>query len=368
MKIIDVRAVQPATPGSPDDWRTQLGQIVVEVRTDEGLCGIGGGGGGAAGIHVVQTVLRDLLIGCDAAPVEELHERMLRHTVFYGRKGLVVMAISGVDLALWDLRGKTAGAPVARLLNAEVDLSRPIETYATVFDDADAHEALAAGHRAIKLHVERFGDRPAAATIAELVERVRSGLSDNQPQDGKGGQAVQGTRADDGTRTPIMIDAFARWDVDTTLRIAEAVAPLDVDWIEEPLPPDDLDGYALLAEQSPVPIAGGEHEFTADGFRQLIDRRLHQVLQPDVNWCGGLTTLVQVYAMARDAGLRVCPHRGCEPFALPALAALDPRPLAESPRKWFTCLHGAPQIRSGVIHPSDQPGFGVSVDASIWKS
>jgi L-rhamnonate dehydratase len=259
-----------------------------------------------------------------------------------------------------DLRGKAAGVPVARLLNRDVDLSRPMETYATVFDDADALEALAAGHRAIKLHVERFGDRPEAKTIADLVERVRAGLSENQPEAGKGGQAAHGT--------PIMIDAFARWDIDTTLRVAEAVAPLGVDWIEEPLPPDDLDGYALLSEKCPVPIAGGEHEYTADGFRQLIDHRLHAVLQPDVNWCGGLTTLVQIYRMAKDAGLQVCPHRGCEPFALPALAALDPQPLAESPRTWFNCLRGAPQIDRGRITPSAQPGFGVTVDESIWKS
>src|SRR5438105_4907294 len=105
MRITDLRAVQPPTPGSPPDWRTQLGQIVIEVHTDEGLIGAGVGGGGAAGIHVVQTVLRDLLVGRDPTPVEALHAEMCRHTLFYGQKGLVVMALSGVDLALWDLRG-----------------------------------------------------------------------------------------------------------------------------------------------------------------------------------------------------------------------------------------------------------------------
>lgn len=346
MKIVDIRAVQPPTPGAPPDWRTQLGQIVVEIKTESGLTGIGVGGGGAAGIHVIETVLRDFLLGRDASEVETLHEAMVRHTSFYGLKGLVVMALSGVDLALWDLRGKAAGMPVAKLLNDSVDFSHRHETYATVFGDEAVESALAAGHSAVKLHVERFGDRPDPDEIAQLVARVREAL---------------------GPDAPLMMDVFARWDVETTLRAAEAVVPYNMTWLEEPLHPDDYDGYAQLAEKSPVPIASGEHEYLIGGFRRLIEGRLHAVLQPDVNWCGGLTTLVQIYREAQAAGLRVCPHRGCEPFALPAIAALDNQPLAESPRTWFTCLQGAPQIEDGKICLSDQPGFGIHVDPAIWQ-
>jgi len=338
MRITEIRATQPATPGSPADWRTQLGQIVVEVETDDRRIGIGVGGGGAAGIHVVQTVLRDLLFGRDATEVEELHAQMCRHTSFYGRKGLVVMAISGVDLALWDLRGKAAHRPVAQLLNPDVDLARGLPTYSTVFDDADAEAAFKAGHQAIKLHVERFGSQPNPVGIAALVKRTRDRL---------------------GPDASVMIDAFARWDVDTSLRVADAIAPYDVAWLEEPIQPDDLDGYAILAERSPVPIAGGEHEYLADGFKTLIDRRLHAVLQPDINWCGGLTTLIEIYRMAQAASIRVVPHRGCEPYALAVIAALDRKPLAESGRQWFNVLAGCPTIRYGRILASSEPGFGV---------
>ena len=111
-----------------------------------------------AGIHVVETVLRDLLVGCECDDVRGLHRMMCQHTAFYGRKGLVVMAISGVDLALWDLAGKAAGVSVAKLLDPLVDLARTLPTYSTVFDDEDAATAINAGHQAIKLHVERFGD------------------------------------------------------------------------------------------------------------------------------------------------------------------------------------------------------------------
>jgi L-rhamnonate dehydratase len=159
-----------------------------------------------------------------------------------------------------------------------------------------------------------------------------------------------------------MVDAYGMWDIETTLRIAEAIAPFKVTFLEEPLPPDDLDGYEKLVKRSPLPIAGGEHEYTEHGFRELIDRRLHAVLQPDINWCGGLTTVVEIYRMAKAAGIEVCLHRGCEPYGLHALAALDPKPLAESPRSWFTCLKGAPAIEHGTIQLVDAPGFGVTVE------
>lgn len=340
MKITGLKAWQPPTPGSPPDWRTQLGQIIVEVETESGLKGIGVGGGGAASIHVIHTVMRDLLLGKDAAQVEVLHRAMHQHTLFYGRKGLVVMATSGIDLALWDLRGKAAGLPVAKLLNPQVNLTAEIPTYGTVFSEKEIDAALAIGHDSLKVHTESYGHQPDVKKLVGFVQSVRERL---------------------GPKKSLMLDAFCMWDIDTTLRMAEVLAPMDLQFLEEPLPPDDLDGYAELVKRVKIPIAGGEHEYTTGGFKELIDRRLHAVLQPDINWCGGLTTVVEVYRLAKAAGLNVILHRGCEPFALHALAALDPQPLAESPRTWFTCLNGAPQIQQGVIRLSDAPGFGISV-------
>jgi L-rhamnonate dehydratase len=341
MKVTGIKAWQPPTPGSPPDWRTQLGQIVVEIQTASGLTGIGVGGGGAAGIHVINTVLRDLLMGRDASAVEDLHHDMNRWTEFYGRKGLVVMATSGVDLALWDLRGKMNNLPVAKLMNPNVQIGAPIPTYATVFSEQEIDAALQAGHSALKLHVEAFGREPDVPKLAAYVRAVRERL---------------------GPGKPLMVDAFCMWDLDKTCKIADAIKEYDIAFIEEPLRPDDLDGYATLVQQVSIPIAGGEHEYLTRGFRELIDRKLHAVLQPDINWCGGFTTVNDVYRLALAAKIRVIPHRGCEPFALHAIAAFDPQPLAESPRSWFNCLKGAPQIDKGVIRLNDAPGFGVSVE------
>ncbi len=337
MRIKEVRAVQPVAPGSPPDWRTSLGQILVAVDTDAGLTGYGVGGGGLAGVHVVRTVLRDLLLGRDPAPIGELWKAMYAATLPFGRKGLAVMALSGVDLALWDLLGKRERQPVAQLLGGVRHPRIPV--YHTVWGELDP--ALIEQYSAFKLHLEVVTGPDCIAAIARVVERARTAL---------------------GPDRPLMIDAGMRWTVATTLAVAERITPHQVAWIEEPLPVDDLRGYAELTDRCPIPIAGGEHEFTAAGFAELIERRLHHVLQPDVCWCGGLTELVKIYDLAQRAGLRVCPHRGAELWAFPALAALDPQPLAESGRPWMTWVGGQPRVVDGFLEPADAPGFGVVIE------
>ncbi len=337
MKITDVRAVQPVAPHSPPDWRTSMGQFLVAIDTDAGLTGYGVGGGGLAGVHVARTVLRDVLLGRDAEPVEELWQAMYQATLPFGQKGLAIMALSGVDLALWDLRGKANRCPVARLLGGRV--GQAIPTYVTVWGEIP--EEILPRFTAFKLHVEHRYGIGTANGVATLVAEARQRV---------------------GPDRPLMLDAWMQWDLATTLAVAEKIKPYDVGWIEEPLPADDRAGYAELSRRCPIPIAGGEHEFTARAFAELVEHRLHQVLQPDVCWCGGLTELVRIYQLARKAKVRVCPHRGAEVWGLHAIAALDPEPLAESGRPWMTWVGGQPPILDGYIVVIDAPGFGVHID------
>ncbi len=345
MRIAQVRAFQPIAPKSPPDWRTSLGQIAVVIEMDDGLVGCGVGGGGSAAIHVIDAVLAPLLRGADLEPVEQHWQRMYDATLPFGRKGIAIMALSGVDLALWDLRAKAAGRPVAAILGARV--GTPIPTYTTVWDNVDSQTA--AGSQAVKLHVhvsvpDDLSVRDARARrVDEVVRRADAAR-----------EAI-------GPERELMIDAWMEWDVDTTLEIAERIAPLGIGWIEEPLPADDVRGYEELCRRCPIPIAGGEHEFTAIGFRELIDRRLHHVLQPDACWVGGMTEMVKIYRMAHEAGLRVVPHRGAEVWGLHAIAALDSQPLAESGRPWMTWVEGQPEIVAGEIRVEDRPGFGVTL-------
>lgn len=337
MKITNVRAVQPIADNSPDDWRTTFGQILVAVDTDSGLTGYGVGGGGPAGLHVVQTVLRDLLLDTNPEPVEQLWQKMYHATLPFGRKGLAIMALSGVDLALWDLRGKAAQQPVAQLLGGNVDKTMPV--YITVWDEISDQQA--EEFSAFKMHVGGCDAMTTAGVIHDQLAAVRELIGDDKE---------------------LMIDAWMQWDLDTTLAVAERCHQFGLSWIEEPLPADDFEDYEKLHELTPIPIAGGEHEFTASGFREIIDRRMHSVLQPDVCWCGGMTELVKIYELANNAGLRVVPHRGAELWGLHALAGLDSSPLAESGRPWMTWVGGQPAIENGSIQLTDAPGFGVEID------
>ncbi|GIW82988.1 MAG: L-rhamnonate dehydratase [Gemmatales bacterium] len=333
MKITDVRAVQPVAPGSPPDWRTSLGQILVAIDTDAGLTGYGVGGGGLAGIHVVRSVLRDILLDQDPEPVELHWQRMYRATLPFGQKGLAIMALSGVDLALWDLRGKARKEPVACLLGGKV--GQPIPTYITLWDEVPAE--MVNQHRAFKLHIHS----PNVTEVADRIEKTRRLL---------------------GPDIPLMVDAWMSWDLDTTLDLADRIKTLNIAWIEEPLPIDDLAGYDELSRRCPIPIAGGEHEFTAAGFRDWIDHRRHQIVQPDICWCGGMTEVVKIFEMAKQGGVGVCLHRGAEIWGLHAIAALDDNPLAESGRPWMTWVGGQPPIENGYIRLDDRPGFGVDID------
>ena len=343
MKITDVRAAQPEAASAPRDWRGFLGQLSVAVEAG-GLVGYGMGAGGPAGIHVIERELRPLLLGADAGDVEGLWEAMYRATLAYGRKGLPLMAVSGVDLALWDLRAKAAGKPVAGLL-AESPAAEVPAYSTTGLDGADGlqgiTEALAAGFGAVKLGgVNRFDPGSPDDGAADLLRRARE----------RAGGGVQ-----------LMADAGMGWtDPALVLALCEEVADLGLVWLEEPLPSDDLDGYAWLTQRSPVPISGGEHEFTARAFAELMDRGCHRIYQPDVCWCGGLTQLVEIYRLARDHGVRVCPHRGSEVWGLHAIAALDPEPLAESGRPWMEWVGGR-ELRDGRARWTGGPGFGVQL-------
>ena len=341
MRIADLRTWQPIATNSPPDWRTSLGQIAVRIETDVGLVGYGVGGGGAAGRLVIDSVLRPLLLGREPDAIESLWDELYAATLPFGRKGIAVMALSGVDLALWDLRARHASQSLTELLGGPSGAVLPVYTTVwDVVDDATAAGTGPGGTGPVKLHVRITDPQNPVDDVVNRVAAARRAI---------------------GPDRELMIDAWMKWNVDLTLRIAERLEPLRIGWIEEPLSPDDLAGYERLTRSCAIPIAGGEHEFTAAAFRELIDRRLHAVLQPDVCWVGGLTELVKIYRLAIPAGIRVVPHRGCEVWALHAIAALDPHPLAESGRPWMNWVRGQPPVEHGRITVPTGVGFGVTL-------
>ncbi len=347
MKITDVRVTQPRPAGMPTGWRGSMGQIVVAVDTDAGLTGFGIGGGGAAAAHVIEQELRPLLLGADAGPIEQLWEQQYRAMLAYGRKGLAIMALSGVDLALWDLRGKAAGVSVAQLLAPTP--AADVVAYATVGMAGDdpgvgIDRALGESYSVIKLALGGFALPGDADHVVRVVRDVRGRV---------------------GADVVLMADAGMAWaDEQAVLDVAQALVEYDLGWLEEPLPADDLDGYAWLTERSPIPIAGGEHEFTARGFADLLARGCHHIYQPDICWCGGLTQLCQIYALAQTHQVRVVPHRGSEVFGLHAILSLEAGvPLAESGRPWMEWVGGRELDGGRARLAGAGPGFGVDLSA-----
>ncbi|RJT07905.1 enolase C-terminal domain-like protein [Halococcus sp. IIIV-5B] len=302
-------------PQARRDWMGPVGDVVVEVETDAGITGVGHGNWATGAIStIVDETLSKLIVGEDPHERERLWDMMYRATIPFGRKGAAIEAISAVDLALWDIAGKEVDKPVYELLGGPVD--EEIPAYASNLHPVD-HETLAeeaveyaeAGFDAMKLRF-RYGPEAGRKGMAEneaIVETVRDAVGDDL--------AIAG-------------DAYMGWSVRYAKKMLGRLERYDMEWVEEPVIPDDLDGYAAVRESSSVPISGGEHEFTRWGYKEMLERGAVDILQPDVHRCGGLTDMLKVDAMASTYDVPVIPHSGTNPH-LHFIAASTNAPMAE---------------------------------------
>ena len=337
----------------PARWRwfgsfSQIsGSVITRIRTDSGITGYGLGGGGGAGVYIVERHLRDLLIGTNPLNIEMLWDQMHGSTAFYGRRGLGVMAISGIDLALWDIAGKIAGVPVYQLAGGATKLRTPV-----YFTSSNVELGLKLGCRAFKLPVDGVPQgREAMKAIVDQVARART---------------LVGPDAD------LMIDCLARFDVAFTLELAERLAEFRVRWIEEPLHPDDTEGYeTLCAKVKGTLVASGEHEYTRFGFADLLRHKAVQVAQPDISWSGGFTELRRIAVLAERAGVPLVPHRGGSRFGIHFITATSQCQLAESfgigetGNELMDAL--TPRFENGYAYPPEGPGFGLEITESLLR-
>ncbi|HZT28350.1 MAG TPA: enolase C-terminal domain-like protein [Bryobacteraceae bacterium] len=326
-----------------------IGAIIVEIRTDRGITGYGMGGGGGAGKYIIEHHLADLLVSSNPLRVELLWDQMYHSMLFYGRKGVPIMALSGVDLALWDICGKAAGRPVHQLLGGP---TKPkIQGYYTGFDMAGAVKL---GFRAFKLP-------------------IRNGLNEGREGMNRTVSQLREVRQIIGPDALLMIDCLCQWDVPYTLEMADRLREFRLYWIEEPLSPDDLEGYARLCREVHGPlIASGEHEYTRFGFAELLRHKAVGLLQPDTTWSGGLTEVRRIAMLAAPESLPVVPHRGASPYGLAVIFSTPNCLMAES----FGTLESANELlaamtakfENGFYYPHEKPGFGVEpTEALIQK-
>ena len=339
----------------PARWRyrgpfAQLGSaIVVVIRTKQGVTGYGLGAGGSAAAEIIHGHLRHLLVGANVLNVEMLWDQMYTSSNAYGRRGVFVMALSGVDNALWDILGKHTGQPVYRLLGGTN--KERIPSYATGFD---LEGALDNGFQHFKIPIRDgvFEGEAGMRRIVDLLTKARKTI---------------------GAERSLMIDCGSRWDeVDYTIEMARRLEDVKLFWIEEPLSPDNLTGYAeLVRKVDSTKIASGEHEYTRFGFANLIRHNAVEVLQPDVSWCGGVTSLRRIAAMAAEHHLEFIPHRGGSLYGLPLALSSPHCRWAES---FGTGDNGTELMdamtapfEDGYYLPPDKPGFGADITEQMVK-
>lgn len=312
--------------------------FTVEISTDKGVKGYGRGGPG--GGPIVESHLAGLLVGEDPFAVERLWDVMWRATMSYGRMGVAIHAISGVDLALWDLIGNATGLPVYKLLGGPVRTQAPC--YATGNDIEDYARI---GFRKIK---NGWPLPPSAG---------REGLRKNV-------EMIRRTREVLGPDGEIMLDCWMGLTENYTLEFAQMAAPYRMYWIEEALPPHDYAGYARLrAKLKPVLTATGEHEYGRQGFRLLLEHNSADIWQPDVHWGGGITELRRIAALASVYDIPVIPHGGGARDAIHFVMATVNCPWAEMfrpvPTKQYEEENHITRGPEGVYtRASDKPGFG----------
>jgi L-alanine-DL-glutamate epimerase-like enolase superfamily enzyme len=325
---------------------THFELVTVRLRDQDGAEGVGytytvGKGGGA--IHsLIERDLKPMLLGQDETLIEALWQRMWWAIHYGGRGGQASSAVSAVDIALWDLKAKRAGAPLWRLLGGYdakvpcyaggIDLDFPLDRLLRQTDDN-----LAKGFRAIKMKVgrKRLGED------VERVARMREHL---------------------GADFPLMADANMRWGVDEAIRAARALQPYQLVWLEEPTIPDDVAGHARIVREGGVPIATGENLHSLWEFKQMIASGGVTFPEPDVTNCGGVTVFMKVAHLAESWNLPLTSH-GAHDLTVHLLAACPHRSYLEVHGFGLDRFIATPlQVTEGVAIAPETPGHGIEFD------
>jgi L-rhamnonate dehydratase len=324
-----------------------LGALVVEIETEEGVVGVATGSGGVPAAWLAHHHFRRFLVGQDARNINRIWDQLYRASLPYGRKGLAIMAISAIDLALWDLVGKVRKEPVYNLIGG---LSRDEITFYCTTPEPLAIKQLGFWGAKVPLPHSHFDGEEGLRKNLEFLARHRASV---------------------GPDYPLMVDCYMSLTVNYAIRLAEAAKPFDIYWWEEVLSPDDNDGWREIKRAHPtLKWTTAEHEYTRYGFRQLIAERSIDILQPDVMWVGGLTETLRIAAHAAAYDTPVVPH-GSGPYSYHFIAS-QPGPafceyVAASPdgktiEPVFGDLFvGEPVPVDGRLKLSDAPGFGMEI-------
>jgi L-alanine-DL-glutamate epimerase-like enolase superfamily enzyme len=356
MKITDVRAHLLAIPIKEKDFPARwawlnFNQVIVAIHTDEGITGYGeafGYGVPHATASVINQVLKPMLVGEDPTQITALSDQMFRQTHLYGRYGITTFAISGIDIALWDITGKCAELPLYRLLGGT--RASQVPAYASLVKYRDQEElrvaalhAQKAGYRAIKLH----------QLEVESLRMAREAM---------------------GEEIRLMVDVNCPWSPEQALDMARKFKPYRIAWLEEPIwPPEDFRSLARVAGLSGIPIASGENACTVFQFTEMLEAGAATYIQPSVIKVGGVSEWRKIAALAEPYNVKIAPH---SPYFGPGFLAtahlVASSPLADSIEFLYVNLEAnifkTPlKLEKGYFLLPQGPGLGLDIDWEVIK-
>lgn len=343
-------------------WYDTRMAMLVEIETDGGLTGWGECYGPARMTEAVVKNVTPWLIGQDPLRSEFLWRKVYADLRDHGQKGLVIEGLSGIDIALWDIKGKHFGVPVHQLMGGAV--RSEVQAYATGLYRRKSGDPL------------RYLPEEAAGYVSEGFKAVKLKVGFGVEEDAAVTRAV---REAIGPRSALMVDANHAYDAVAAIKLGRMIERYDIGWFEEPVPPEDVAGYCAVKAALTIPIAGGECEYTRLGFRELFTARALDIAQPDTCAAGGLSECKKIADMAEAFGIRFNPHvwgtgvaiaaslqllAVLPPHTPPSLAPLEPMlefDRTEHPIR-MAILKDPIEHRNGVVKVPDGPGLGIEID------
>ncbi len=354
MKITNISTSTLNVPnGAPvSEYYPANTYVVARIETDQGLEGLGYtmlvGGFGARSVRAyLEDSLIPLLTGEDPLDVGRLWQKMYENDRGIRKKGVPVYAMSAIDIGLWDILAKSVEQPVWRLLGAHTD---KVPVYGSggflpysvdqIVTEAEGFRELGCRHYKFKL------GRPNLMENVQRVQEVRKALGDDME---------------------ILVDANQRWDVATNIRVANLLEDSALYWYEEPVLADNIAQCAEVARAITTPVATGENEYTRYGFRDLIDAKAAQFLNPDIHRCGGFSEMMKIAHLAAAYDVQIAPHLVPE-LSIHVLASIPNGALVEflagSPEDLW---RDPPKIVEGMMAPPDRPGHGMEFSPEAIK-
>ena len=348
----------PAPRKGPD-------MLVLQVETDEGITGFSNSGYAATSVYsYISDILAPALVGEDPIRTEWLWEKMFRYSIASAREGVTSSAISLIDVALWDLKGKALNQPVYNLLGGRTkDKIRAYASHLYVYATDAGDPDLGLLREEAAMYVEQG--------FTAVKQRFGFGPWDGLEGIKKNRALVQSLRETIGDDIELMVDCCRAFDADYAIRMARTVEEFNLTWLEEPVQPHDHAGYVKVRAAASMPISGGENEYSKHAFRRWAEMGCADIWQPDVDRAAGVTEVQKIVNLAASFDIPVIPHGGWATNFHLAMANVN-IPMAEyfppqEENEGTQVVHGAPRAKDGNLELSDRPGFGLELDEEALK-